>query len=362
MRILVTGGAGYIGSHTVKALIDKGHKPIVIDNLVYGHKYVVTDILKVPLIVGQVGNKKQLMKILLGEHEDLKGTVHEGKTIEAVMHFAAYAYVAESMENPLKYYLNNVVQSTILLDAICDYKVVKKTFNNLPIPIIFSSTCATYGIPKEFPITEKTKQKPINPYGKSKLFIEEMIKDLGRYSNLKSVILRYFNAAGAMPDSSLGEMHKPETHLIPLVIQSALGMRDNIEVFGNDYETKDGTCIRDYIHVCDLADAHVSALSIFSNESKSNYLKNKDNCLVFNLGNGYEVSVQDIINIVQKISNKKIKVIFSPRRLGDAPKLIASSIKIEKILGWKPKFNKIEKIVEDSYNWQKKNIKRYLNF
>ncbi len=357
MRILVTGGAGYIGSHTVKALIDKGHQPVVIDNLVYGHRYVVKDILQVPLIVGQVGDKKQLLKILLGEHENLKGTVHENNVIEAVMHFAAYAYVGESMKNPLKYYLNNVVESTILLEAICDEKILKKTFNNLPIPIVFSSTCATYGIPEKYPITEITKQVPINPYGKSKLFIEEMIKDLGRSLNLKSVILRYFNAAGAMPDSSIGEMHEPETHLIPLVIQAALGIKDHIEVFGNDYETKDGTCIRDYIHVCDLADAHIASLRTFSNAKDSEFYKSKDNYFIFNLGNGNEVSVQDIINIVQRISNKKIKVIYSPRREGDPPRLIASSSKIKQILGWEPKFNNIEKIVEDSYNWQVKHIK-----
>ena len=203
MRVLVTGGAGYIGSHTVKALIDKGHDPVVIDNLVCGHKSVVTDILKVPLIISCIGNKENLFKVLLGKHEELKGTIHEGRTIEAVIHFAAYAYVGESMKNPMKYYLNNLVKSTILLNTICDPKIVDKTLNKLPIPIIFSSSCATYGNPLTNPIVEDTPQVPINPYGKSKLFIEEIIKDLGHSSNLKSVILRYFNAAGAMPNSLL---------------------------------------------------------------------------------------------------------------------------------------------------------------
>ena len=327
MRVLVTGGAGYIGTHTVKALIDKGHYPIVLDNLVHGNKYVVTDILKVPLIISDVGNKDNLIKILLGEHESLKGTIHEGKIIESVIHFAAYAYVGESVKDPMKYYLNNLVQSTILLDAICDVKIVDKTFNKLPIPIIFSSTCATYGNPLVDPITENTSQFPINPYGRSKLYIEEIIKDLCNSSNLKGVILRYFNAAGAMPDSSFGEMHFPETHLIPLVIQTSLGMRDHIKVFGSNYDTIDGTCIRDYIHVCDLADAHVRCLDIFSANKNSliadNIKLNKYNYFIFNLGNGNPVSVKEIIKNVEKIAKKKIKVIYTARRLGDPPKLVA---------------------------------------
>tara|TARA_Y100000991_G_scaffold180925_1_gene143691 strand:- start:240 stop:1253 length:1014 start_codon:yes stop_codon:yes gene_type:complete len=337
MRVLVTGGAGYIGSHTVKALIDKGHDPVVIDNLVCGHKSVVTDILKVPLIISCIGNKENLFKVLLGKHEELNGTIHEGRTIEAVIHFAAYAYVGESMRNPMKYYLNNLVQSTILLDTICDPKIIDNTFNKLPIPIIFSSSCATYGNPLTNPIIEDTPQLPINPYGKSKLFIEEIIKDLGNSSNLKSVILRYFNAAGAMPNSLLGEMHFPETHLIPLVIQTSLGMRDHIEVFGDNYETSDGTCIRDYIHVCDLADAHVRCLEIFSGNTnlliKERIKSHKDNYFIFNLGNGNPVSVKEIINHVERITERRIKVIYSSRRLGDPPVLVASSKKIENFLG-----------------------------
>ena len=351
MRVLVTGGAGYIGSHTVKALKDAGHHPIVIDNLVYGHKYIVNEILIVPFIESNIGNKNLLKSILLGEHPILKNTIHENKTIEAVLHFAAYAYVGESVQDPLKYYKNNVLETTLLLDALCSEKIIKRTFNNLPIPIVFSSTCATYGVPKMIPITEDTPQKPINPYGKSKLFIEEIIKDLAVSSGLRSVILRYFNAAGAMPDSSFGEMHEPETHIIPLVIQTALGIRDHIKIFGNDYETYDGTCIRDYIHVCDLADAHIKALNLFDNKNNS---KNINSCEIFNIGNGNGVSVKEVITTTAKIASKEIKVIHAKRREGDPAILISSSEKIKSLLDWEPKYPQIEKIIQDAFNWHKK--------
>ncbi len=353
----MTGGAGYIGSHTVKALIESGHNPVVIDNLVYGHQHVVEKLLKVPLIVSQVGNKEILKEILLGKHSALQNTIHENNHIEAVLHFAAYAYVGESIKKPLKYYRNNVIESTILLETLCDPDVIQFTRNNLPIPIVFSSTCATYGTPKELPITENTFQDPISPYGKSKFFIENIIKDLSYSSGLSSVILRYFNAAGAMPDSSFGELHEPETHLIPLVIQAALGIRKNIKIFGTDYETPDGTCIRDYIHVCDLADAHVKALDLFSgNISSKSISKNSsyDRCFVFNLGNGKGVSVKEVIKTVIEISQKKINIINAPRRKGDPAILIASSRKINSILGWEPKYPSINQIVKDAYKWHKK--------
>ncbi len=361
MRVLVTGGAGYIGSHTVKALIDAGHNPVVLDNLVYGHKNVVESILQVPLIIDQVGNKNVLKQILLGKHEALKNTTHENKLIEAVLHFAAYAYVGESVENPLKYYRNNVIESTILLETLCDKDITQLTNNNSPIPIVFSSTCATYGTPKDVPITENTLQAPINPYGRSKFFIENIIKDLSYSSGLQSVILRYFNAAGAMPDSSFGELHEPETHLIPLVIQAALGVRENIKIFGNDYETPDGTCIRDYIHVCDLADAHVRALNLFTLNKGSKIYKGKNpemKCFVFNLGNGNGVSVKEVIKTVIQISEKKINIVNSPRRIGDPAILIASSKKIKSVLGWEPKYPSITKIVKDAYEWHKKNYEK----
>ena len=356
MRILVTGGAGYIGSHTVKSLIEQGHNPVVLDNLVYGHEYIIKEVLKVPLIIGQIGDKDILMKILLGKHSNLKGTVHENKIIEAVMHFAAYAYVGESVKDPLKYYKNNLIESTILIDTLCDKKIINKTFNKKPIPIVFSSTCATYGNPKTVPIKEENQQSPINPYGKSKLFIEHILKDLAHSANLKSVSLRYFNAAGAAPDLSIGEMHDPETHLIPLVIQAALGIKENIKIFGDDYPTKDGTCIRDYIHVCDLADAHVKALRLFPHKKEISNIDKNINFEVFNLGNGNGVSVKEIINIVKEISKKEFKVVIAERREGDPPILIASSKKIESILGWQPKYPDIKKIIEDAYNWHLKKL------
>ena len=356
MRILVTGGAGYIGSHTVKALIEKGHNPVIIDNLIYGHEFIVKEVLKVPLIIDQIGNFQVLKEILLGKHASLIGTIHEEKTIEAVMHFAAYAYVGESVLDPLKYYKNNVVESTILLDALCDNEVISKTENNLPIPIVFSSTCATYGNPDNMPITEDTNQNPINPYGRSKLFIEKILQDLAKSVKLRSVVLRYFNAAGASPDLSLGELHEPETHLIPLVIQTALGIRNNIKIFGNDYNTPDGTCLRDYIHVCDLADAHVKALSLLKNAKTKKIMSMGEeyNSEIFNLGNGNGVSVKEIIKNVEEITNVKLKVIETNRRDGDPPILIASSQKIKNLLGWTPKYTSIKEIIKHAYYWHKK--------
>lgn len=357
MRVLVTGGAGYIGSHTVEALIDQGHHPVIIDNLVYGKKNGVDEILKVPLIVGRVGDKQLLIEVLSGRHINLKGTVHENKHIEAVIHFAGYIDVGESVKKPIKYYKNNVLESTSLLEILSNPKeflnTKDKTLN--PIPIVFSSTCATYGIPKLIPIKEDHPQNPINPYGHSKLFIEQLLKDLALSNGLRSVILRYFNAAGASPKSLLGEEHSPETHLIPLVIEAAMGIRENIRVFGNDYPTPDGTCIRDYIHVNDLADAHIKALNYLNkNKMISNNLEN--NCNVFNLGNGKGISVNEIINTVEKVTNMKVNVVKDVRREGDPERLIACAEKAKNELGWIPKYTDIDIIVRHAFEYKRNSL------
>lgn len=356
MRVLVTGGAGYIGSHTVQALKDEGHHPVIIDSLVSGKKRVVDEILKVPLIVGQIGNKQLIIDVLSGTHINLKGTVHENNPIEALIHFAAYTDVGESVKLPIKYYKNNFEETMNLLEIISNpikyFKTKEKPLN--PIPFIFSSTCATYGVPKVIPIKEDHPQNPINPYGNSKLFIEQMLKDLAISNGLKSVILRYFNAAGASPNSLLGEEHSPETHLIPLVIEAAMGIRDNIRIFGDNYPTPDGTCIRDYIHVNDLADAHVKALNFLNKKVESNNLEN--NCNVFNLGNGKGISVNEIINTVEKITNMKVKIIKDIRRKGDVSRLVASAEKAKKELGWIPKYPDIETIVRHAFNYKKASL------
>ena len=357
MRVLVTGGAGYIGSHTVKALIEAKHYPVVLDNLVNGNRYIAEKFPNIPFIVGDVGDAELIKRVIFGRHEKLVGSIHEGAMIEGVLHFAAYAYVGESINCPLKYYKNNVAASINLLDIICSEEVVKKRKSLDPIPLVFSSSCATYGIPKDLPITEESIQNPINPYGRSKLMIENMIKDLGLYSKLKSVILRYFNASGASPDASIGEDHTPETHLIPLVIEAALKSKE-ITIYGDDYSTKDGTCIRDYIHVCDLADAHVLAINSlvksFSKGEKNSL--SKDCCKIYNLGNGSGYSVKEIISITEKISQNKIKSHISTRRVGDPAILVSSATKIIQELGWKPKYPNIEDIIKHAFNWHKKNL------
>ena len=321
--ILVTGGAGYIGSHTVKALQKKGYRVVVLDNLMYGHREIVEDVLKAKLIVGDINDRFLLEKIF------------ETHPIEAVIHFAAYAYVGESVKSPAKYYWNNVTGTLNLLKAMMAASVKN---------IIFSSTCATYGVPTRVPIQESDPQNPINPYGTSKLMVEKMLGDFDRAYGLKSVIFRYFNAAGADPSGLLGEDHIPETHLIPLVLMTALNKRDSVSIFGTDYPTEDGSCIRDYIHVSDLAQAHVLGLEYILQESQSE---------IFNLGNGSGFSVKQIIETARRVTGRKITAIECDRRPGDPPVLVGSGEKAKKVLGWQPQYPDISSILTHAWNWHK---------
>lgn len=323
-NILVTGGAGYIGSHAVKALKQKGYQIIILDNLVYGHRDIVDQALGVKLIVGELGDRPLLDRIF-SEY-----------SISAVMHFAAYAYVGESVQNPAKYYRNNVVGTLTLLEAMMAAGINK---------MVFSSTCATYGVPKVVPIDENQPQDPINPYGMTKLMVEKLLSDFDKAYNLKSVIFRYFNAAGADPEGLLGEDHNPETHLIPLVLQTALGLRESIKIFGTDYPTPDGTCIRDYIHVSDLADAHVLGLQ--------HLLDGKDS-QVFNLGNGNGFSVKEVIEAARAVTGQPIPVEECDRRAGDPPSLVGSSDKAREILGWQPKYSAIQDMISTAWTWHQK--------
>ncbi len=319
--ILVTGGAGYIGSNCVKELISRGYEIIVLDNLVYGHRDLVDQVLKVKLIEGDLQDR-----LLLDD-------IFANHPINAVIHFAAYAYVGESVSDPAKYYRNNVVGTLTLLEAMLAVGINK---------IVFSSTCATYGIPEKIPITEDEKQNPINPYGRSKLMVERILQDFDRAYGLKSVIFRYFNAAGADPLGQLGEDHNPETHLIPLVLDAALGKRDSISVYGTDYPTPDGTCIRDYIHVSDLADAHVLGLEYLFNGGDSN---------IFNLGNGNGYSVLEVIETARAVTAKPIKSDMCQPRQGDPSSLVGSSEKAKKILNWQPRYYDLKTIIEHAWLW-----------
>ncbi|MCY7333720.1 MAG: UDP-glucose 4-epimerase GalE, partial [Pseudanabaena sp. CAN_BIN31] len=305
--ILVTGGAGYIGSHAVKALQKADYEVLILDNLVYGHQDIAAT-LGAELIVGDT-NDRPLLDQLFSDRQ-----------VSAVIHFAAYAYVGESVSQPDKYYRNNVVGTLSLLEAMVAANI--KNF-------VFSSTCATYGVPQQTPITEDHPQAPINPYGATKLMVERILQDFDVAYDLKSVIFRYFNAAGADPQGAIGEDHHPETHLIPLVLQTALGKREAITVYGSDYPTADGTCIRDYIHVTDLAEAHVLGLQ---------YLLKGNQSEIFNLGNGNGFSVKEVIDAAKQITGKPIKVVMGDRRAGDPPALVGSSEKARKVLSWQPKY------------------------
>lgn len=321
--ILVTGGAGYIGSHAVLALQKAGYGVIVLDNLVYGHQDIA-DALKVELVIGDTNDRALL--------DDLFAT----RNIAAVIHFAAYAYVGESVSDPAKYYRNNVVGTLTLLEAMVAANVKK---------FVFSSTCATYGVPIAVPIAEDHPQAPINPYGATKLMVERILADFDAAHEFKSVCFRYFNAAGADPDGLLGEDHNPETHLIPLVLQTALGIRDSIAVFGTDYPTPDGTCIRDYIHVTDLATAHVLGLE---------YLLQRNDSNIFNLGNGGGFSVKEVIEAAREVTGKEIAVVERDRRPGDPPALVGSSEKAQRVLGWRSQYADIHQILTHAWSWHQK--------
>jgi len=336
VTILVTGGAGYIGSQTVRALKRQGFSVVVLDNLVYGHRQIVEKVLQVPLVIGQLGDRKLLDQLLSGVHP---ATLNN--PIEAVLHFAAYAYVGESMSNPARYYRNNLGDSLTLLEAL----LAEGNRRGVPpLPIVFSSTCASYGVPdkEQIPICENCPQRPINPYGRSKLMVEMLINDFASAYGISSVIFRYFNASGAVPEGDLGENHTPETHLIPLVLDAISGRINTLQIFGNDYPTPDGTCIRDFIHVCDLADAHVLGLQKLLAEGGN---------FVFNLGNGTGYSVQQVIDTAKSVTGKGLLTHVAQRRPGDPPVLVASAERVRSELGWIPKFPELRTIIKHAWNW-----------
>lgn len=322
--VLVTGGAGYIGSHAVLALQQAGYGVIVLDNLVYGHRDIAEQVLQVELIEGDTGDRPLL------DH------LFSTRNISAVMHFAAYAYVGESVSEPDKYYRNNFVGTLTLLEAMLAASI--KQF-------VFSSTCATYGVPNTVPIPENHPQNPINPYGATKLMIERVLTDFDKAYDFRSVCFRYFNAAGADPEGRLGEDHNPETHLIPLVLQTALGKRESVSIFGTDYPTPDGTCIRDYIHVTDLAQAHVLGLE---------YLLKGESSTIFNLGNGNGFSVKEVIETAEAITGRPIKAVECDRRPGDPPALVGSSDRARSILGWNPQYADLNTIISHAWNWHQR--------
>jgi len=319
MSILVCGGAGYIGSHTVKALVDQGRSVVVFDNLSKGHKNAVPS--SVRLYEGDLRDKEALEKVFRNEE------------IEAVIDFAADSLVGESVHEPHKYYNNNLYGTLTLLEVMKAYDVKF---------IVFSSTAATYGEPERIPIEESDKTEPTNPYGETKLAVEKLLKWSDRAYGLKYTALRYFNAAGAHESGQIGEDHTPESHLIPIVLQVALGKREKIMVFGDDYETPDGTCVRDYIHVMDLADAHIKAVDRLLSGGDSD---------IFNLGNGTGFSVKEIIEISRQVTGHIIPVEIAPRRAGDPATLIASSDKAQKVLGWELKYTEVKDIIETAWIW-----------
>lgn len=327
MKVLVAGGAGYIGSHCVRQLLAAGHEPIVLDNFAYGHRSAVPA--GVRLHEASLADAAALDRIFQTERVDL------------VMHFAAFCYVGESVNTPLKYYLNNVSATYTLLDAMQRHGVKK---------FVFSSTCATYGVPATLPLVEGMPQAPINPYGQTKLDVENALKALAHGQGLSFAAFRYFNAAGAAEDGSIGEDHDPETHLIPLAIGAAQGNRPALQVFGADYPTPDGTCQRDYVHVDDLSRAHIAVFDKLATPSAAHF---------YNLGTGTPTSVREVIQAVEKVTGLKVPANYGPRREGDPPALYANSAKVQAELGWKPKFMSIEPIVETAWRWHARMPKGY---
>jgi UDP-glucose 4-epimerase len=316
-KVLVVGGAGYIGSHTCLVLAERGYQPIVFDNLSNGHSEFVR---WGPFEEGDIRDRKRLDEVFANHRPD------------AVLHFAALIEVGESVKDPVAFYENNVVGTLTLLSAAMSAGVDA---------FVFSSTCATYGLPDQVPMDETHRQVPINPYGRTKWIIEQALKDFGTYKGLRSVMLRYFNAAGADPEGRIGEWHSPETHAIPLAIEAALGRRDGFKVFGNDYDTRDGTCVRDYIHVLDLADAHVRAVD---------YLLKGGETVELNLGTGTGTTVKELLAAISAVSGRPFPVEYVGRRDGDSTSLVADNARAREVLGWQPRFN-LEEIIRSAWHW-----------
>jgi UDP-glucose 4-epimerase len=319
--VLVTGGAGYIGSHVVLALVDTGYRVVVVDNLICGHRELVDGLSAVEFINGDIRDRALLDRVFAQ------------RSVHAVMHLSAHAYVGESVRDPAKYYQNNVSATLVLLDAMMAADV--------PI-LVFSSTCATYGVPNHIPITEDMVQCPVNPYGRSKLMVERVLADYAAAYGLCPVVFRYFNVAGADPSGRAGELHDPETHLVPLVLQAAREGCSCINVFGTDYDTPDGTCVRDYIHVGDVARAHVLGLdhALKTHQGDS-----------FNLGNGAGYSVRDVIKAAEHVTGLPVKVVETQRRPGDPPVLVGSGTKARDLLGWSPQYPDMETMLQHSWRW-----------
>jgi len=336
MRVLVTGGGGYVGSHTVRALQNAGHDPIVLDNLVHGHRDLVEQVLQAPLVVAQLGDRQTLQTILTQQH------------VEAVLHFAAYTTVGESVAEPASYYRNNLGDTMVLLEAMLQEAQHRHT---PPMPLVFSSTCATYGHPEQMPITEDCAQQPINPYGRSKWMVEMLIRDYANAYGLPAVILRYFNAAGADPTGDLGEDHTPESHLIPRVLYTIGSKRPGpLTIYGDDYPTPDGTCLRDYIHVTDLAHAHVLALEAICRQAPGQ----RQEVLTYNLGTGQGHSVREVIATAEAVTGRSLPVSVTSRRHGDPPVLVAATDKVKRELGWSPRLSRITTMVRHAWIWHQR--------
>ena len=328
MNVLVAGGAGYIGSHTVKALLQAGHSPVIFDNCSRGQRQVI-DILKTPAVVGELADRGLLVETLRAHR------------IDTVMHFAAYAYVGESVERPLDYYRNNVATTIGVLEAMREAGVER---------FVFSSTCAVYGDPEKVPITEDQRKAPVSPYGRSKLMVEQVLQDyLQANRRFSYAALRYFNASGCAMDGTLGEDHDPETHLIPCILLAMLGKRPNVTLFGTDYPTPDGTCIRDYIHVLDLAEAHVLALEHLLAGGASG---------AFNVGLGRGYSVKEVLRAAEAVTGSAVPFQVGPRRAGDAPVLVADSSRLRCTLGWEPRFTSLEEIIRTAWEFERRRAGR----